>query len=165
MARLAGLRLTLVACVALPPPAIHGSPAPPPHSPPPCGSAADCGRLGTCSGGRCVCGRGWTGDRCEQLDLAPVEEGRGLQPLLAQERTSSWGGAIAARPAGGGPGLRRDAGAAEGPTVYHMVYSELERHCGINAWLSNSVVKHATATDPTARPRTPPPASGTCCPR
>ena len=154
MVRLAGLGLALIACVALP---VRGSP-PPLNSPPSCRSAADCSRLGTCSGGRCVCGHGWTGDRCEQLHLAPVEEGRGLEPLLAQERTSSWGGAIAARPASGGLGLRRDAGAAEGPAVYHMVYSELERHCGINAWLSNSVVKHATATDPTARPPTP-----ACC--
>ena len=88
--------------------------------------------LGRCdsTSNTCNCSVGWIGDHCEILDLAPLERSRGLN-LLESNATSTWGGAVV--PWRG---------------QYVMVYSEIERHCGINAWLSNSVVRVAVSKDP-----------------
>ena len=86
--------------------------------------------LGRCDAGACRCSRGWTGSHCETLDLAPIQPDKGLN-LLSSNATSTWGGAII-------PWRGK----------FVMVYSEMERHCGINAWLSNSVVRVAESHDP-----------------
>ena len=97
-----------------------------------CITDEDCSMLGRCNtaSGSCNCSRGWTGANCEVLDLAPIQTGRGLN-LLLSNATSTWGGAVV-------PWRDR----------FIMVYSEIERHCGINAWLSNSVVRVAVSEDP-----------------
>jgi hypothetical protein len=112
-----------------------------------CRTTADCSHLGACdaASSRCVCAPGWWGEHCEQLALEPLAEPSGLQKLLERNATSSWGGAAVVVREGSGGGVR-----------YHMVYSELERHCGINSWLSNSVVRHAVSVQ--APPPPPPPA-------
>ena len=53
-----------------------------------CKTDQDCSMLGTCSyavgrslAGRCHCSQGWAGEHCEQLDLAPVQLGSGLDRL------------------------------------------------------------------------------------
>ena len=37
-----------------------------------CASERDCTLSGECVGGRCVCDKPWTGDRCSQLKLKPA---------------------------------------------------------------------------------------------
>jgi hypothetical protein len=137
-----------------------------------CRSDGDCSLVGTCSGGSCTCGLGWVGEHCERLDLLPVQPLNGLD-LLSLNRTSTWGGAVVPRrrvapgsssSSGGGGGGAGDAADEAGDSAegrrfqqyeYHMYYSELERSCGINSWLSNSVVRHAVASEPAGpyRPR------------
>ncbi|CAB9519930.1 expressed unknown protein [Seminavis robusta] len=79
----------------------------------------------------CLCDPGWKGMYCEALDLVPVANGSGLQDLLTQNRTSTWGGSVLF-----------DQG------VYHMFFSELAHHCGIHRWISHSVVSHAVSAGP-----------------
>lgn len=82
---------------------------------------------------RCSCDDGWRGAHCHQLDLAPAQNGSGLQPLLnGPHRTSSWGGSV----------LRADDGS------WHMYYSEMVRKCGIHTFTRNSVVAHAVSSGP-----------------
>jgi hypothetical protein len=100
-----------------------------------CSTSDDCSLLGACRAGVCACRPPWVGAHCERIAFQPARPS-GLN-LLASN-TSTWGGDTLF----GSDGL------------WHMVYSEFEHHCGVNAWLQNSVVKHATA--PTfAGPYTP----------
>lgn len=39
----------------------------------PCADDLDCSLNGKCMHGACTCGKGWRGDRCETLNLAPVD--------------------------------------------------------------------------------------------
>jgi len=91
-----------------------------------CADNAGCSRNGRCVNRACACSTGWAGTRCEQLDLLPVDAAR---PGLDLQPTSTWGGAVAL--------------GADGR--WHMMFSELRNRCGINSWLSNSVVAHAVA--------------------
>ena len=116
-------------------PAAHGHPDGRDHGV--CTGDADCSRLGRCrqdprgTGRRaCACSPGWTGAYCEQLDLVAAAPGSGLD-LLPANGTSTWGGAV-----------------VKANGAWHMLYSELAGHCGINAWLSNSVVAHAVSGSP-----------------
>ena len=99
-----------------------------------CITDEDCSMLGRCdfASNSCNCSFGWTGDHCEVLDLDPLDHShpRGLN-LLKSNATSTWGGAVV--PWRG---------------QFVMMYSEIERHCGINAWLSNSVVRVAESKHP-----------------
>ena len=97
-----------------------------------CTTAYNCSYNGACSPtGTCACDAGWKGAYCEQLDVLPIaRNGSGVDTLHTSNKTSSWGGAALRDPATG---------------MYHMWYSEMQRHCGIHRWLTNSVVRHATA--------------------
>lgn len=62
-------------------------------------------------------------------------DGAGLNLLPATSavpRTSTWGGAVVAKATGSA-------------ITYHMMFSLLTHHCGINSWLQNSIVGHATS--------------------
>jgi len=97
-----------------------------------CRDPFDCSLNGECgAGSKCQCYVGWTGTHCQTLDLEPALNGSGLQSLLYQNRTSSWGGSV----------LVDDEG------VWHMWYSEITHHCGIHRWLTNSQVVHAINRD------------------
>lgn len=92
----------------------------------------------------CVCGPGWTGQHCGVLDLLPAAgSGKtfagataGLNLLSAAGNwTSTWGGSVV---------KGRDGN-------FHMFAAMMQEHCGINAWLQNSVVLHAVSTTATGR--------------
>ena len=53
----------------------------------PCQTDDDCSLNGVCSNaGVCACTVGWTGHRCETLDVLPVDPGRlGFSPLHGSE--------------------------------------------------------------------------------
>jgi hypothetical protein len=135
----AGLtRLALVAqlLAAL---ATHAAPL---RSPSPCATPADCSYNGVCgAAGACACTAPWTGAGCDVLALAPLDNATaqlGYQGRDAGGRISSWGGSV----------VQGDNG------EWHMFAAEMEAHCGINTWLSNSAVVHATSPDPLRVPFT-----------
>ena len=78
---------------------------------------------------RCVCGQGWTGTRCETLDLLPVDPSisLGFDPATSSGRNlSSWGGSI-----------------QQVNGTWHMWAVLLANGCGISSYLLNSEVVHA----------------------
>ena len=62
----------------------------------PCESAFDCSHNGACTAGVCDCTQGWTGRKCETLDLLPVDRAKyGFSPTdKLGQNLSSWGGSI-----------------------------------------------------------------------
>lgn len=76
---------------------------------------------------------GWTGKRCETLDLLPAQLLAGYRHTEAGRNISSWGAPVLRHPKTG---------------VYHAWPAEMTHFCGINAWERNSQVVHATSADP-----------------
>ena len=61
------------------------------------GSSFECSHNGICTpSGACKCSQGWTGRRCETLDLLPVDRAKyGFLPTDAKgQNLSSWGGSV-----------------------------------------------------------------------
>ena len=96
-------------------------------------SSFNCSYNGALRDGACVCGQGWQGEYCQQLDLAPAANGSGLDQLHAAPFISTWGGSVVYDNA---------------TSLYHMYASEITRSCGIHRWVSNSIVVHATSAGP-----------------
>lgn len=101
---------------------------------------AACNYNGQCTagGGACACYRGWAGSACDALDLVPVNGTLGYQHVddATGQNVSSWGGSVLVDEDG----------------LFHMYAAEMGLFCGINTWLSNSIVIHATSPDPTRVP-------------
>ncbi len=98
----------------------------------PCTDDMDCSLNGKCTvgSGVCECSTGWTGRRCETLDLAPVSMGAmGLDPSKNGTNMSSWGGSV--HQIGG---------------KWHMFNVLLWNHCGIGSYLMNSGVVHSVSS-------------------
>ena len=96
----------------------------------------DCNYNGACDGGVCRCSQGWDGDHCDMLRLLPTRPELGYQPVQNGMTASSWGGSVVQGPDG----------------LFHMFAAEFVNNCGLNTWLSNSVVVHATSPDPLTVP-------------
>ena len=102
----------------------------------PCAGAADCSHNGACAAdGSCVCRPAWTGARCGELALQPVDAAApGLRLRNASgHNVSTWGAA-----------MLRDGATG----VWHAWASQLAGGCGLNSWTSNSRIVHATAASP-----------------
>jgi len=56
-----------------------------------CAGPTDCNLLGDCARSQCVCDSGFTGPRCEQLDLGPADP---VGALRLPGNVSSWGGNV-----------------------------------------------------------------------
>lgn len=110
--------------------------APPP--PPPCTSEYDCTLSGECQEGVCKCYAGWKGHDCGQLDLLPLQSelapAYGRQPTESEPGLASWGASIVRDP--------------DDARIWHMYVAEMSGHCGLDSWLRNSVIVHATADSP-----------------
>ena len=102
----------------------------------PCAGSWDCSYNGRCTDdGACSCGVGWTGPRCEQLNLQPVSRSA-LGYRASDSRgnnVSSWGAPVL-----------WDATSQQ----WHGWASELLHGCGINAWETNSQIVHIVADSP-----------------
>ena len=104
-----------------------------------CSTPADCNHNGLCTAaGTCSCAPPWLGPGCDELNLLPPPPGPplGYVASISGQNISSWGGSV----------IFDDAGTA------HMYLAEMTAFCGINVWLSNSQVVHASSPDPTRIP-------------
>jgi hypothetical protein len=95
-----------------------------------CQSDLDCSLNGVCGNATCDCDSGWSGVRCHLLDFAPSEHHTAYD---VDGNTSSWGGSAALDPADG---------------KWHGFFSEFAGHCGVNSWLTNSMIVHAVSEQP-----------------
>eukprot|EP01048_Picozoa_sp_COSAG05_P006789 COSAG05_NODE_458_length_9621_cov_5.309914_1_plen_659_part_00 len=95
-----------------------------------CQSDLDCSLNGVCGNATCYCDSGWSGVRCHLLDFAPSEHHTAYD---VDGNTSSWGGSAALDPADG---------------KWHGFFSEFAGHCGVNSWLTNSMIVHAVSEQP-----------------
>lgn len=97
----------------------------------PCNDSLDCSLNGECSAsGGCTCSAGWTGLKCGELDLLPVN--RAQLGFVPGATTSSWGGAVTRSHSGG----------------WKMYAAMMTNSCGINSWWTNSEVVRAVALSP-----------------
>jgi hypothetical protein len=95
-----------------------------------CTSAADCGRLGACTAGKCACFPGYTGPACATLDLLPAPLDAGLRQ---KPNRSNWCGTI----------LPDDTN----KSLWHMYNSDFSE-CGLGIWTTGSRVIHSIASNP-----------------
>ena len=103
-----------------------------------CTVDADCGLLGDCVGGACVCDAGWVGSTCATLDLVPAPVDSGLR----QRNSSNWCGAILRDPT--------DA------TLFHSLNADFGGCAnGLGIWLVGSRVIRSTARGSPLGPYTP----------
>lgn len=104
------------------------SAAPPP---PPCSSFTCCSLNGEWNSGTqsCTCYPPWGGSNCSTLKLLPAQgpyNGYGMNPNL-----TTWGGL-----------------SVYYNNEYHLLVTEIENHCPLTNWGSNSACIHATASTP-----------------
>lgn len=108
-----------------------------------CSTEKDCNYNGKCASqtSGCTCTPQWRGAACDELSLLPASHS---DPLgyrghhTKGGRVTSWGGSV----------IIGDDG------EYHMYAAQIEGNCGMNVWLSNSRVIHATSPDPATTPFT-----------
>jgi sucrose-6-phosphate hydrolase SacC (GH32 family) len=117
------------------------SPCPPCKQPPPpptgaCQTAVDCSLGGACINGTCHCDPTWKPPNCVELNLLPVNKSsQGYhhgQPGPANESTASWGGQAVF-----------DSG------LWHLIYADFDKGCGLGCWGTNSQIARAVSTSPT----------------
>ena len=94
-----------------------------------CETEIDCQLNGVCSQGSCICDSGWRGEKCEELDLLPVDS---MTPAYGGNGTTSWGGSV----------VKSSNGS------FHMFVAEMANSCGLNTWVTNSIIVHAVASAP-----------------
>mmetsp|Transcript_33601 Transcript_33601/g.95223 ORF Transcript_33601/g.95223 Transcript_33601/m.95223 type:complete len:498 (-) Transcript_33601:71-1564(-) len=92
-----------------------------------CASAVDCSLNGECVGGRCLCDSAWSGSpSCDVLAFEPMSSDTGYR----NTSFASWGG---------------NAIFADGK--YHLFVAQMENHCGLDNWGSNSAIIRAESAD------------------
>ena len=92
-----------------------------------CSTNLDCGLLGDCVNGSCICDRGWVGDYCTTLDLQPAPVDSGLR----QQFSSNWCGTII----------------PDNETMQQYVMLSSDMHgCSLSVWLSGSQIIEAVST-------------------
>eukprot|EP01084_Bolivina_argentea_P216038 366970_1 len=106
-----------------------------------CISPLNCSLNGACNTntGNCTCNIGWTGYRCNALNLLPATKGSGYNTYFSNDNKnnySTWGGAVIT-----------DYNNANKNTKYHMFISQMINHCGLTSWTINSQVIHAQSTN------------------
>ena len=95
-----------------------------------CGSARDCGLLGDCPAGRCVCDAGWIGPTCSVPDLRPAPP-PGRNGLFSPT-AHSWGGK---------PVLGHDG-------QWSLFAAEMTRGCPLGKFNNNSAIRRAVSPHP-----------------
>ena len=96
-----------------------------------CATDFDCSLNGVCapSSGACACLPPWAGQACGQLDFLPAPAPH-LAALIPAPNASTWCASTL-----------RDSGSG----TWHAVYSQFAGACGLNSWVANSQLLHATS--------------------
>ncbi len=103
-----------------------------------CVTDEDCGLLGDCNAGACVCDPGWVGPHCASLNLLPAPADSGLR----QKNSSNWCGTILP-----------DENDAE---LFHSYNADFGGCLdGLNIWTTGSRVIHSTSRGAPEGPYTP----------
>ena len=98
-----------------------------------CQTPEDCSLNGACTPSGCTCVAPWVGAACGQLDFLPAPSAH-LSALVLAPNASTWCAST----------LRDDSTGA-----YHAIFSLFAGGCGLNSWVANSQLMHATASSPT----------------
>eukprot|EP00466_Bigelowiella_natans_P011760 jgi/Bigna1/90097/estExt_fgenesh1_pg.C_620034 len=103
-----------------------------------CTADEDCNLNGHClEDSVCECFKGWKGDDCGELNLMPMPAkstpAYGQYPDGDGNGLASWGGSIWKDP--------------ENDKRWHLFVSEMTQGCGLDSWLRNSRIVHATSDD------------------
>jgi hypothetical protein len=103
---------------------------------------AECNYNGRClprdgrAASSCLCDAAWRGQACDELALEASDASLGYQGRSEGQNVTSWGGSVVVADDG----------------TFHMYAAEITGHCGMNVWLSNSQVIHASSPDPRTVP-------------
>ncbi len=82
----------------------------------------------------CVCEQAWSGAHCESLQLLPTSLESGYREIDGiRGNMSSWGGTVLYDPES---------------QLYYMWASEMESHCGMHTWTTNSHIIRASSPNP-----------------
>eukprot|EP00466_Bigelowiella_natans_P014949 jgi/Bigna1/126235/aug1.2_g943 len=106
-----------------------------PALPSACDHDRDCVYNGRCVDTKCACDPAFKGETCNEFNFEPLNSkgmGSGLRTVIEGDQLSSWGGSV----------IRADDG------TYHMWAAEMVNGTGIKAWITNSQIVHAVASDP-----------------
>lgn len=98
-----------------------------------CSTEMDCSLNGDCVQASCHCDRGWKGDRCDVLDLKPVDK---YHNGYYNSTAATWGGNVISNYTG--TPLLID-------NNYHINVAMMANECGLSSWGSNSFVAHLTS--------------------
>lgn len=97
-----------------------------------CTTDGDCSLNGVCTGGGiCTCIPPWKGDTCGSLDFLPAPSSGGA--FYHPPNTSSWCASTLYN---------------ESTSTWHAVLSQFVGGCGLNSWVANSELVHATSLTP-----------------
>ena len=106
-----------------------------------CSTDEDCSLNGLCTAqSQCVCDKGWVGEDCGVLNLAPATRHTGYNLTGSSPPTSSWGGKIIPDP--------KDS------TLHHLFAAEFTGHCGLDFWSPMSRIIRAESRSGPAGPYT-----------
>eukprot|EP01084_Bolivina_argentea_P120475 213560_1 len=104
-----------------------------------CNDMSDCSYNGICNKttNTCICFPQWKNTHCTELNLIPGSKNLGLKSIRNGSISSTWGGPILKDPT---------------TNIYHMIAAEMTYSCGIQMWLSNSMITHSSIKDPLSKP-------------
>lgn len=106
-----------------------------------CSTDEDCSLNGLCTAqSQCVCDKGWVGQDCGVLNLAPATRHTGYNLTGSSPPTSSWGGKIIPDP--------KDS------TLHHLFAAEFTGNCGLDFWSPMSRIIRAESRSGPAGPYT-----------
>jgi hypothetical protein len=103
-----------------------------------CTADSDCSHNGQCNMATksCDCDLAWSGNpTCSQLALASVPFSTLGTIYPRAQNVTSWGGSVTYSSAGG----------VNGGGLWHLLVAEMDNHCGLRSWQSNSFIRHATS--------------------
>eukprot|EP00051_Salpingoeca_urceolata_P007620 m.99073 g.99073 ORF g.99073 m.99073 type:complete len:507 (+) comp15314_c0_seq1:60-1580(+) len=112
---------------------------------PGCATDHNCSLNGECqASGQCKCDAEWQGPACGQLRLVRPQTLRPAYPPPAfVANTTSWGASVVLDSPSDGTGPNHST-----TNTYHMFLAEMTHSCGMSAWSTNSIIRHAVSSSP-----------------